>query len=135
MFILLKSATSGDNKTWNISVSTDANQMKLVSTPPFSGMRNSFLLLLVQTFTTRRHYKQLNTILTLTKFLDKNQQPVGLFQVFALFPFVQIVSLEQETKIHEDSRFLLCFGDEQQEVGARCCCFSNDRVNVCICYK
>jgi len=70
MFILLKSATSGDNKTWNISISTDANQMKLVS-PPFSGMRNSFLLLLVQTFTTRRHYKQLDTILTLTKFLDK----------------------------------------------------------------
>jgi len=71
MFILLRSATSGDNKTWNISISTDANQMKLVSTPLFSGMRNSFLLLLVQNFTTRGNYEQLNTILTLTKFLDK----------------------------------------------------------------
>jgi len=37
MFILLKSATSRDNKTWNISISTDANQMKLVSTPHFQG--------------------------------------------------------------------------------------------------
>ena len=71
MFILLKSATSGDNKTWNISISTDANQMKLVSTPLFSGMRKSFLMLLVQNFTTIENYEQLNTILTLTKFLDK----------------------------------------------------------------
>jgi len=37
MFILLNSATSGDNKTWNISLSTNANQMKLVSTPYFQG--------------------------------------------------------------------------------------------------
>jgi len=37
MFILLMSATSGDNKTWNISLSTNANQMKLVSTPYFQG--------------------------------------------------------------------------------------------------
>ena len=73
MFILLKSATSGDNKTWNNSISTDANQMKLVSTPLFSGMRNLFLLLLVHIFTTGGNYKQLNTISTkiLThKFLD-----------------------------------------------------------------
>jgi len=74
MFILLESATSGNEKTWNISLSTDANQMKLVFTPLFSGMRNLFLLLLVHIFITGGHYKQLNTIstkiLTHTKFLD-----------------------------------------------------------------
>jgi len=47
MFILLKSATSGYKNTWNISLSTNANQMKLVSTPLFSGMKNLFSLLLV----------------------------------------------------------------------------------------
>jgi len=74
MFILLMSTTSGDNKTWNISLSTNANQMKLVSTPLFSGLRNLFLLLFVHIFTTGGHYDQLNTILpkilTNTKFLD-----------------------------------------------------------------
>jgi len=29
MFILLKSATSGDKQTWNISLSTNANQNKI----------------------------------------------------------------------------------------------------------
>jgi len=37
MFILFKSTTSGDNKTLNISLCANANQMKLVSTPHFLG--------------------------------------------------------------------------------------------------
>jgi len=46
MFILLKSTTSGDKKTWIVSLCTNANQMKLVTTFLFSG-KNLLLLLLV----------------------------------------------------------------------------------------
>jgi len=35
MFILLKNTTCDDNKTWNASLSTNANHMKLVSNPYF----------------------------------------------------------------------------------------------------
>jgi len=75
MFVLLKSATSGDKQTWNISLSTNANQNEIDAYPPlFSGMRNLFLLLLAHIFITGGHYKQLNTIstkiLTHTWFLD-----------------------------------------------------------------
>jgi len=59
MFILLKSVTSGDKKTWNISLSTKANQMKLGSTPLLSRMRNFLLLLLAHIFTAGEHYKQI----------------------------------------------------------------------------
>jgi len=54
MFILLKSATSGGYKT--ALLSNNVNQTGVYA--PFSGMRNSFLLLLVLIFTTRGHYRQ-----------------------------------------------------------------------------
>ena len=96
---LFKSATSGDNKTWNTSPSANANQVRLVSTSLFSGMRNLFLLLLFHVFTSGGHYKQLNTILTkiltLTRFFswELMLRPVAQLYGQGLFSLLQIVIL------------------------------------------